>query len=95
VVLVVAGEIDMGTVDDLGKALSDVLSDCRPRRLVVDFAEVGFLESTGIAALMAAYRSGLAQRTIVTLINCQPVTRRVLEVTGVDKVLLSSGDDQP
>ena len=95
VVLAVAGEIDIGTVDDLRRALSDVLTDSRPRRLVVDLAEVGFLESAGIAALMAAYRSGRAQQTAVTLCNCQPLARRVLEITGVDKVLMSAGDDQP
>jgi anti-sigma B factor antagonist len=92
VVLAVAGEIDMGTVDDLRRALSEVLNDSPPRRLVVDLAEVGFLESTGIAALMAAYRSGRAQQSTVTLINRQPLPRRVLEISGVDKVLMSSGN---
>lgn len=94
-VLAVAGEIDIGTVGDLSKALSDLLNGPRLRRLVLDFAEVGFLDASGIAALVTAHRSGRDRGTTVELINCRPLPQRVLEITGMDKVLLASDDDGP
>jgi anti-sigma B factor antagonist len=85
--LVVGGEVDIATVGPLAETMTSILRDRQARQLVVDFAEVRFLDSSGIAALMSAYRLARAQQVGFTLVNCRPNVLRVLEITGVDKAL--------
>ena len=97
--LAVSGEVDIATVDPLREAMTAVLKDRQVTRLVVDFAEVAFLDSTGIAALMAAYRLAQAREVDFEVVRCRPQARRVIEVIGVDKFLISgdghgAGDGQ-
>jgi anti-anti-sigma factor len=79
---VMAGEIDMSTTEHLGRSLSSALDQRRPA-VVVDLADVTFIDSTGIAELVRARNRALADNTSLTVINCQSIVRRVLEVTGM------------
>jgi anti-sigma B factor antagonist len=89
--LAVAGEVDAANVDELTRAMSSIIRAQQPRRLVVDIADVTFLASTGIGALVAAHRLGRERRTELVVVNCRPAAVKVLEITGVYKVL-TSGD---
>lgn len=83
----VVGELDMSTADKLAEALDGVLAEPAVRRVVIDFAGVGFLASAGIAVLVGAYRAGQDRGVGLVVSNCRPSVARVLEITGVDKVL--------
>lgn len=85
--LAVAGEIDIATVDPLADAMIGIIRDRRPVRLVVDFTEVTFLDSSGVAALVAAWRSAAASQIDFTVVNCGPNVLRVLEITGMVQAL--------
>jgi anti-anti-sigma factor len=97
--LAVGGEIDISTVDPLADALTEIIRDRRPVRLDVDFAEVTFLDSSGVAALVAAWRSASADRIGFAVVNCDPNVLRVLEITGMVQALTASAatgaPDQP
>ncbi len=88
--LAVAGEIDIATVDPLADAMSGIIRDRRPVRLDVDFAEVTFLDSSGVAALVAAWRAASADRIDFAVVNCGPNVLRVLEITGMVQMLTPS-----
>jgi anti-anti-sigma factor len=92
--LAVAGEIDIATVAPLADAMIGIIRDQRPVRLVVDFAEVTFLDSSGVAALVAAWRSASASQTDFTVVNCGPAVLRVLEITGMVQALTAGAADQ-
>jgi anti-sigma B factor antagonist len=75
-----AGEIDLSSVGIFAHALAAV-----PRTassLVVDLADVTFLDSTGIAALIIAHRRAVAAGQTLTVVNAQGGVRRVLDITG-------------
>jgi anti-anti-sigma factor len=88
--LAVAGEIDIATVDTLADAMTGIIRDRRPVRLDVDFAEVTFLDSSGVAALVAAWQLASADRIDFTVVNCCPNVLRVLEITGMVQALTAS-----
>jgi anti-sigma B factor antagonist/stage II sporulation protein AA (anti-sigma F factor antagonist) len=88
--LAVAGEIDIATVDPLADAMLGIIRDRQPVRLDVDFAEVTFLDSSGVAALVAAWQSASADRIDFTVVNCGPNVLRVLEITGMVQSLTGS-----
>lgn len=90
-VLAVAGEIDIANADSLAAAVSSILAVARTRRLVLDLAEVRFLDARGVAVLISAFRQGTVREVAVVVINCQPLTMRILEITGVGKLLTGDG----
>jgi len=85
----VAGEIDIATVGPLAETMTQILHDPFVRYLVIDLREVPFLDSSGIHAMISAFRLAEDQHIGFRAVNCQPNVRRVMEITGVEKILLS------
>jgi anti-anti-sigma factor len=83
-----AGELDLAAADEFWTTLEPLL---QPRSsLVVDCAELSFLDSAGIRVLLqAAQRAGeLGGEWRLTAV--QPVVLRVLELAGVTDLLRTS-----
>lgn len=55
--------------------------------VVVDFAEVDFTDSSGLAALVRAHRDLAAQNRRLLITGTSRALRRVLGITGLDRVL--------
>ncbi|MGI5241101.1 STAS domain-containing protein [Dactylosporangium sp. CA-139066] len=81
------GLVDLGTQPVLEEALDRALAEPGVAEIVVDLAELTMLDSTGIATLLAAYRTGRAGGVAVRVVNPAGMVRRVLEITGVLKTL--------
>lgn len=77
------GEIDMTTVSTLSYTLSTVLRQERPLHIDVNLAEVTFMDSSGINALMACRADATPNGCRITISHPRPMVRRVLSVTGV------------
>jgi anti-sigma B factor antagonist len=89
VVIAVAGEVEMTTAPQL----ADCILEHARTNVVVDLAEVTFLDSTGITALVRGYnelrKNGYTLRTT----GERDVILRVLEISGLDG--LFHGDASP
>jgi len=81
--ITVAGEIDMATVDHLTDALREAVTRSDATAITVDFADVTFCDSSGIAALDEAYGAATARSIRLRVINIRPAVRLVLEITGI------------
>jgi anti-sigma B factor antagonist len=77
------GELDLYNAPVLREALLDCVARS-PRRLVVDLAEVTFVDSTVLGVLVEA-RSKLGSRDGLVLAAPGLETRRALEVSGLDQ----------
>lgn len=83
---VLRGEIDVSTVVALRTAV-DQLDQPQVHRLALDFAQVTFMDSTGLGWLAALARNGCA----VSLYGVSPSIRKLLGVTGIDGVVSVAG----
>jgi anti-anti-sigma factor len=81
-----SGEIDINACETLRHVLLDALA-LHPARIVVDMAEVTFIDSSGISVLVAAHKRGELTGTAVVLQSPGRQVVRVLEITGLDSVL--------
>lgn len=81
-VLSLAGELDLADAPTLREALGDAVERA-PKRLVVDLAEVTFVDSTVLGALVEA-RSKLGGDAFALAAPGLEV-RRALEVSGLDR----------
>jgi anti-sigma B factor antagonist len=77
------GELDLYNAPVLRKTLLECAAR-NPRRLVVDLAEVTFVDSTVLGALVEV-RAKLGSRDGLVLASPGLETRRALEVSGLDR----------
>jgi anti-sigma B factor antagonist len=84
--LAVTGEIDLATVDRLSSSLDQALGQ-RPSSLMVDLADVTFMASAGVSALLSAYRRATADGITLAVTNCGRGVERILEISGVYRLL--------
>lgn len=80
----VRGEIDISTVGVLGECLGEVARE-NPRRLVIDMAQVGFMDSSGLHAFVRV-RKALPEDCPVVVRAAQRQVRQVFELTGLGAV---------
>ncbi len=80
------GEIDMATASELADELLRYAATTEGD-VVVDCCELEFIDSAGIGAILAAYRTlrDLGRRLVVE--NPSPMTRRVFELSGLTELL--------
>ena len=83
VVVSLAGELDLYNAEEVRRALLDTLAD-GPHVLVVDLAEVTFIDSTALGVLIEA-RSRMVERSGFRLAAPGLEVRRALEVSGLDR----------
>ncbi|GGX92400.1 STAS domain-containing protein [Streptomyces minutiscleroticus] len=84
-VLHLHGEIDLYTAPRLRQALTTATARGVPR-LVVDLAGVSFTDSSGINALLAAYRATRSRSGWLRLAGLRPAVERAVRFSGLDVV---------
>jgi anti-anti-sigma factor len=89
--LTVSGEVDIGTVNQLRDTVIQIVREPGVSGLQLDFGPLRFLDSSGIAVLIATHRAAEEQGVSFNITNCRSTVRHVLEVTGVYDVLAVDG----
>jgi anti-sigma B factor antagonist len=80
--ILVEGEIDLATVDELTVAVEKVLAD-GSKNLVVDLRSAGFMDSTGLKSLVVANREfGAEGRSFALAVKPGPIWR-LIDLSGV------------
>ena len=85
VVVHLVGELDLYNASDVRKTLLELCAE-EPERLVVDLAEVDFVDSTALGVLIEA-RTKLANRRSFLLAAPGLETHRALQISGLDQHL--------
>jgi anti-anti-sigma factor len=89
--LVLRGELDMGSAPTLTGLLESLASDGGDD-VVVDLAGVTFVDSSGLKVLLEAHARAVADGRAVIVRRAGPQVRRVIDLSGIDGVLVF--DDQ-
>lgn len=87
--LAVYGEIDLSNAERLRKTLAAILDEPDLSRLDLDFGGLAFIDSQGITALIGALRRARTRRIHFGVVNAHGPVLRVLEIVGVDKLLIT------
>lgn len=84
-----AGELDAASAPDVQRRVELELDASRPDRLVLDVGGVGFVDSSGLALLLAL--RGCTPGGTLVLRAARRQLLRLLEITGADAVLPVEG----
>ena len=82
----VMGELDSATAPVLRRALTEVIAENPGRRIVVDLAHMGFIDSTGLGVLVGALKRTRDQGGGVEETSPTSMTTKVLDITGMCRV---------
>ncbi|MET8253409.1 STAS domain-containing protein [Micromonospora sp. NPDC005197] len=85
-VLEARGELDMATSPQLRERLQRLV-DAGNHHVVVDLAGVGFMDSSGLGALVVMFKALRDVGGRLSLAAAQPAVHSVLTVTSVDRVI--------
>jgi len=82
-IVTAAGEIDISTVTRLRERLFDIAASGRP--LVVDFGQVSFIDSVGLAMLVGTANRAAAHGRSLQVACAPPKIRELLRLAGLDR----------
>jgi anti-anti-sigma factor len=83
--IVASGELDVQSVPELRERLAEA-TDGGAKRIVVDLAEVSFIDSLSLSALVAAHRK-LGDDGRIAIVAVHEYVRLILQATGLEQVL--------
>lgn len=82
----IEGEVDVSNASELRDALDTALTD-GAKEVEADFAEVAYIDSTGIGVLVGAAHRAQESSSVLVVANPQKNVERVFTLLGVDKDL--------
>jgi anti-sigma B factor antagonist len=85
-VLTVGGEVDLNTAPQLKERIGTLIAQGHTR-IVVDLERVGFMDSTGLSALVSGLMRTGEGGGEMAVVCTTPHVLRLLALTGLDQVL--------
>jgi anti-sigma B factor antagonist len=83
--IVASGELDVQSVPELRERLAEA-TDSGAKRIVVDLAEVSFIDSLSLSALVGA-RKKIGDDGRLAIVAVHEYVRLILQATGLEQVL--------
>ena len=77
------GELDMRTVPLLERAL-EAVDHLKPARVILDFSELSFVDSTGVHAIVRAHIRATEKGGVLVVMNSSESVRKVFQLTRTE-----------
>lgn len=98
ILLCVQGELDVSNRDSLREVIDGLLEPSL-QTLVLDLSGLSFADCASLSILLSAHQHLAEQGRELIVLDAQPLVRRLLAVTGLDRVFHLSdsgtGEDNP
>lgn len=87
VTVAVKGDLDLKTAEPLRQALDKITEKYRDHGLVVDLAEVSFVDSSGLGVILGRFRRLSGEGRTMALSGARPQVRVVLDMAGISSIM--------
>jgi anti-sigma B factor antagonist len=84
VVVMLSGDLDLATAPELRNTLQEALTE--RKHLILDMADLRFLDSTGIGVLVRIHKKAIASGGVLAFAAVPPNVTKILEVTCLDRI---------
>ena len=92
-VVSVRGEIDLHNSPDLRGVLLELLEQHKPKRLILNLAQVPYMDSSAIAVLVEALQKMRKLGGRIFLTDLQPRVKGLLEIARLDSIFVVAKDE--
>ena len=83
----ITGEIDHHTARWLRMDIDTAIQDKEPKKLLLDFSGVSFMDSSGVGLVMGRYKNMSERGGKVELRNMPDYIEKVMSLAGMDRLL--------
>lgn len=80
-------EIDHHIVERIRRKVDDEITRHMPRKTVFDFDRVSFMDSAGIGMIIGRYKMMKLIGGETEIVNISPNVKRILEMSGINKII--------
>ncbi len=87
IVAKITGEIDHHTARWLRMDIDTAIQDRNPKKLLIDFSGVSFMDSSGVGLVMGRYKNMKERGGKVALTNMPDYIEKVMNLAGMDRLL--------
>lgn len=87
------GELDHHTAKYARDTIDEQYSKSNVKNIIIDLNSLGFMDSSGIGLLMGRYKMVLERGGSVSLINVDSRVKKILEMSGILKILKILDED--
>ena len=77
-----SGEIDHHSAASIRQAIDESIISRKPQRLIIDFKDVSFMDSSGIGRYRLLENTGCK----MAIVNLSPHAYRVMQLAGMEKL---------
>ncbi len=89
-----SGELDHCSAVSIRRDLDELLSDPAVRHLMLDMADLKFMDSSGIGVILGRYRILAARGGSVWVRNMNPQINRLFQLSGMGQIIHVSRREQ-
>lgn len=86
-ILKIDGEIDHHSCEQIKKEADYEIQQTAPKKLVFDFKNVNFMDSSGIGLIIGRYKYLLRIGGETEIINANKEVKRILDMSGIFKII--------
>ena len=90
----ICGEIDLQSSPELRTGLIDLFERAKPTKLVLNLAQVPYMDSSAIAVLVEMLQKVKKLGGKIYLTELQPRVRGLLEIARLNTIFILAGTDQ-
>lgn len=81
------GELDHHSAEEVRNKIDDRLDRENINKLILDFSNVTFMDSSGIGVVIGRYKKLLLKKGLVCTTNVNGSVKRVFELSGMFKII--------
>ncbi len=86
-VVKLAGEIDQSCAGEIRSSIDREIQLRNIQNLILDFAGVDFMDSSGIGMIVGRYKQIKARNGKTMIIRAKPQVDRIIELSGIKKII--------
>ena len=86
-IVALSGELDEKSAAATRDYIDKTFFGRRARRLILDFAKVGFMDSTGIGMLLGRYKKVVEAGAELCVANLNPQIDKVFRISGLYQII--------
>ena len=83
----VTGELDQCSAQGIRRELDKLIRDPEVRRLILDFKDMSFMDSSGIGVILGRYRFLCRRGGEVAVRNMNPHVKKVFCLSGMNQII--------
>ncbi|MDP4143952.1 MAG: anti-sigma F factor antagonist [Bacillota bacterium] len=83
----IMGELDHHSSEEVRSKIDDRLERDNINKLIMDFSNVSFMDSSGIGVVIGRYKKLLTRKGTICIIRVNKSVRRVFELSGMFKII--------